>query len=117
HNRLLTTFNPRGGPRKPVYVLNTKLDEASSSLALKKSAFATRANLTVTATFQLIQISSGSTLYSGKSPITVSYNILDSEFGTLVATKDARSRAIREISHGISTQLGVYFAQAPTRQN
>ncbi len=109
HNHLLSALNPKGRPLKPLYVLNTKLTEGSTSLAVRKSAFATRANLTVSANFILINALNGQSLYSGKSALTVSYNILDSEFATLAAQKDARSRAVREISHGIRNQLGVYF--------
>ena len=111
HNHLLTALNPKGRPLKPVYVLNTKLNESSTSLAVRKSAFATRANLTVSASFNLVRTLDGKSLYSGTVAITVSYNILDSEFATLSAQKDARSRALREISHGIRNQLGVYFSR------
>ncbi len=111
HNHLLTALNPRGRPLKPVYILNTKLTEGSTSLAVRKSAFATRANLSVSANFNLVSTLNGKSLYSGTSKITVSYNILDSEFATLAAQKDARSRAVREISHGIRNQLGVYFSR------
>ena len=111
HNHLLTALNPKGRPLKPLYLLNTNLNEGSTSLAVRKSAFATRANLTVTANFNLIRTLNLESLYSGKSTITVSYNIHDSEFSTLASQKDARSRALLEISHGISNQLGVYFSR------
>ena len=91
--------------------LNTKLNESTASLSVRKSAFATRANLTVSANFNLVRSLDGKSLYSGTAAITVSYNILDSEFATLSAQKDARSRALREISHGIRNQLGVYFSR------
>ena len=110
-NHLLTALNPKGRPLKPVYVLNTTLNESSTSLAVRKSAFATRANLAVSANFNLVRTLDGKSLYSGTAAITVSYNILDSEFATLSAQKDARSRALREISHSIRNQLGVYFSR------
>ncbi len=112
HNRLLTALNPKGRPKNPLYVLTVKVHESSTSLAVRKSAFATRANLNVKAGFGLTTIKTGESLYSGASVITVSYNILDSEFATLAAEKDARSRAVREVSHGIRNQLGVYFSRA-----
>ena len=49
-------------------------------------------------------------MFSAKSSITVSYNILDSEFATLMAEKDARARAIREISEDIRIRLSVFLA-------
>ena len=53
HNYLLTALNPRGQPRRPRYILHTRINESISSLAVRKSAFATRANLAVTAHYNL----------------------------------------------------------------
>ena len=117
HNNLLTALNPKGLAGKPIYVLNTNLTHGSASLAVRKSTFATRANLSVKATFWLTRVQDGKVLYSGQSDITVSYNLLDSEFGTIAAHKHARSRALRELSHGIRTQLGVYFSRFKAHGN
>ncbi len=111
-NHLLTALNPKKRTVKPRYIMRTRINESTASLAVQKSAFATRANLTVTAFFQLIDSAGGKTLFSSKRSITVSYNILDSEFATLMAKKDARIRAVRELSDDIRTQLGVYFSLA-----
>ena len=110
HNHLLTALNPRGQPRRPRYILHTRINESISSLAVRKSAFATRANLAVTAHYNLAPSAGGQSLFSAKSSITVSYNILDSEFATLMAEKDARARAIREISEDIRIRLSVFLA-------
>ena len=117
HNNLLTALSPKGLAGKPIYVLNTDLTHSSTSLAVRKSTFATRANLSAKATFRLTRVQDGKELYSGQSGITVSYNILDSEFGTIAAQKDARTRALRELSHGIRTQLGVYFSRFKAQGN
>ena len=92
-----------------IYRLKTKLTESISSLAVQKSAFATRGNLVKSASFSLIRIDTGSTEFSGTSRVTVSYNILDSEFASLLSEKNARERAVRELSEGIRVRLGVYF--------
>lgn len=111
HNQLLTSLNTKGAPGNPLYLLDILTDEATSSLAVRKSAFATRANLKVTANFRLLSTKGNKPLFSGTSAITVSYNILDSDFATLSAEKDARKRAVREIAEDIRIQLGTYFAQ------
>ena len=110
HNKLLTGLNPRGRPRKPRYLLKTLVKESATSLAVRKSSFATRANLTVNAEYSLNTPVSGKTLFAAKSSITVSYNILDSEFATLMAEKDARARAIREVSEDIRIRLSVFLS-------
>ena len=109
HNHLLSALNPKGRPLKPLYVLNTKLTEGSTSLAVRKGAFATRANLTVSANFILINALNGQSLYSGKSALTVSYNILDDQYATVASQADAEDRAIRQIGEQIKTRLAVYF--------
>lgn len=110
HNHLLTILNPGGRPAKPHYVLDTQLTESTTSLGVRKTAFATRANLQVQANYNLISAETGKRLFKGESSITVSYNILDSEFATLMAEKDARERAVRELSEDMRIRLGVFFA-------
>lgn len=108
-NRLLAALHPRGTRRSSLFILRTRVNEGNTSLAVRKSAFATRANLTVTATFELVSAGGGGRIFSGTSAITVSYNILDSDFATLAAEKDARRRAVREIAEDMRSQLGAHF--------
>ncbi|NQU62525.1 MAG: hypothetical protein HQ512_15435 [Rhodospirillales bacterium] len=112
HNHLLTALNPNGPPQNPLFSMTVTVSESSSSLGVRKSAFATRANLNVSAAFKLSDFETRKGVFSQTSRITVSYNILDSDFATLSAKKDARARALREISEDIRVRLGVYFTQA-----
>jgi LPS-assembly lipoprotein len=112
-NHLRTALNPKPRTQKPRYLLKTKVTQSTSSLAVRKSAFATRANLKVTANFELLNAATAKPIFSAKRSATVSYNILDSEYATLAAEKDARIRAVRELSEDIRIQLGVYFSDLP----
>ena len=112
-NHLRTALNPKPRTQKPRYLLKTKVTQSTSSLAVRKSAFATRANLKVTANFELLNAATAKPIFSAKRSTTVSYNILDSEYATLAAEKDARIRAVRELSEDIRIQLGVYFSDLP----
>lgn len=114
HNHLLTSLNPKGPPANPLYSMTVKVSESSTSLGVRKSAFATRANLTVTANFKLTEIQTGRSALNQISKITVSYNILDSDFASLSAEKDARSRALREIGEDIRTRVGIFFTHPQT---
>ena len=111
HNHLLTILNPDGRPAAPRYRMNTTLTEGIASLGVRKSAFATRANLTVNSNYRLTDTETGKIILSDQTSITVSYNILESEFATLMAEKDARSRAVRELAESIRIRLGVFFAR------
>jgi len=109
HNRLEYLLQPRGRAEKPHYRLSAELSESRTSLSVSKTALATRANLIISSTFNLISVVDGKKRLGGSSNISVSYNILDSEFGTLIAEKNARARAIQEIAEEIRLQLGAYF--------
>ena len=108
-NELVRRLHAGGKPNAVVYRLLTKLSESKSSLAVKKSAFATRGNLMISSTFWLIRTTDGSTVFSATSQVTVSYNILDSEFASLLSEKNARERGVRELSEDMRTRLGVFF--------
>ena len=112
-NRLLDLINPKGAPANPSYVLRITLKENIERLAVKKSAFATRANLNLTAEFNLYKAAGkdGKKVLSGRSAVISSYNILNSDFATLMAEKDARARAAHEIGDDIHTRLSVFFVQ------
>ena len=113
HNELERLLRPDGTAPKYGYRLNAELNESTSSLAVKKSAFATRGNLTVTARYALLEFATGKSLLNESNAITVSYNIFSSEFETLMAEKDARQRAVRELAQEIRIRLGVYLRDPP----
>ncbi len=113
HNELERLLHPNGAAAKYSYRLNATLKEATSSLAVKKSAFATRGNLTMSTNYSLLKSATGNSLISASNAITVSYNIFSSEFETLMAEKDARKRAIRELAQEIRIRLGVYLRDPP----
>ena len=110
-NNLLDLLNPRGRPANPRYLLTVGLDQSTQRLAIEKDAFATRANLRLLANFSLQDPDSREIVLSGKSLVVSSYNILDSEFATLMAEKDAKTRAAREIAHDIRTRLAAFFVR------
>lgn len=111
HNHLLSLLNPRGSPKKPRYALEANISESIASLGVRKSAFATRANLTLRVNYRLLRIGGQGTILSGNEAIIVSYNILDSDFATLMAEKNARARAVRELALAIRTRLAAQFVQ------
>ncbi len=110
-NNLLDLLNPRGRPANPRYFLTVRLDQSTQRLAIEKDAFATRANLRLLANFSLHDQDSREIVLSGKSLMVSSYNILDSEFATLMAEKDAKARAARELAHDIRTRLAAFFVR------
>ena len=50
-------------------------------------------------------------VFSGQSNSVNSYNIVDSQFATFISERDARERALRELSEDIRLRLATYFAR------
>ncbi len=117
-NLLLTRLNPKGSPAEPAYDLRIGLSESVQQLGIKKSSFATRANLRISASYNLVAakgtVDTGgdiTVLPTGTVLAISSYDISTYEFTTLTARKDARARAVREIADDLRTRFAVYFAQ------
>ncbi len=108
-NHLLDQINPKGRSEKPRYILRVTLTESKQELAVQKSELATRANLNFVANFSLSPVEGVKARpLSGQVRITTSYNILSSDFGTLMAERDARRRAVRELSLDITNRIAAH---------
>ena len=110
-NNLFDLMNPRGEPARPAYVLSVTLSTSTESLGLRKTGFATRANLHATASLTLTDTRTGKVLLNGSHKIIGGYDLLDSEFATLTSEKNVKTRAATELAHAIRSQLSVYFLQ------
>ena len=96
--------------QKPaIYRLVTRLSETRTLFGVKKNAFATRANLKLGSQFTLVRLSDLVSVLSDSSHITVSYNVLDSEFSSHMAEKQARERGLRTLSEKMRTRLAAYL--------
>ncbi len=110
-NRLLDRMNPQGSSKNPTYVLTIRLKESTRHIAFRRDEIATRANLNLTATYALREISSGAFVFRANSQATTSYNVLDADFATLSARSQARVRAVTLLSDAITTRLAVFLNQ------
>jgi LPS-assembly lipoprotein len=121
HDLLLDRLNPNGRPQKPGYTLNITMGVGKEETGIQITDDATRARLTVSASFALRDIATNKDVLTGSERSVNSYNIVDSEFATLSAEADASGRAIRELSDSIKLRIGVYFTrlrqQEPTRED
>jgi LPS-assembly lipoprotein len=109
HNHLLDQLNPRGAPANPRYMLVVAVSVRKAELNIERDETATRAKLSLSASFALHSGTDNVVVFSGSSQSTNSFNIVDSEFATLSAEKDAIDRAARMVSEDIKTRLGLYL--------
>ncbi len=111
-NDLQDLLTPRGRPAAPDFVLRVELSERLRTLALERTGLATRADLTIVARFSLDAVETGETVLSQTTSASSSYNILQSDYATLIAARDAQTKAVRVIAEDIRNRLGVYFTGA-----
>ena len=109
HNNLLDRINPAGRPRDPHYALAVKISVNREASGIQITEEATRARLTVNATFDVTLLATKETLLDGRERSVNSYNVVDSQFATLSAERDAAERAVREIADSIKARLALYF--------
>jgi len=110
HNFLLDRINPQGRPGDPRYVLDIRLTESKASLGIIKDSSSTLAQIASVANYTLRDLKANKTLQTGRSRSVTSYNIVQSDFATLAAEKDARERTLRELSEDITTKVAVFLA-------
>ena len=113
---LQTQFNPSARAVRSSYTLSVTVSDSVVQTLIRKDETATRANLTLTAEYQLSALSSGELLVKGRTRSTNSFNILDSEFATLASEQDARNRAVRNIGAEIQSHLAIFFQGRAQRQ-
>lgn len=109
---LTNRLTPTRPVPKAIYALQVTLNESKSGLAVQKDASTTRANLTITASFELVEISSGQVFTGGAVRSVNSYDILLSDFATLAAEANARERGAKDLSDGIVDRISIYMARA-----
>ena len=111
HNLLLDRLTPYGRSINSKYTLGVEVFVTKREIGLKFTEEATRATLTLTATYFLTNDKDGRTLIKGAARSVNSYNISASEFARISSEQDATKRAAREVSDEIKTRLSLYFSR------
>lgn len=109
HNALRDRMNRGGAPDRPAFRLQVSVSENTRQLAIRKDETTARANLQLSAIFHLFDAETGATLMTGKARATSSYNVLDSNFATLSAERDAQNRAVRVLANEITLRVGGFL--------
>lgn len=107
-NALLDDLAPRGASGRSEYVLDIRLIEPRTNLAIDRSDTAVRYGYSVVAYYTL-RDSSGRILVNTAAASSTNFEVSSSEFATLWSQRDARERIIQEISGDIRNQLASYF--------
>lgn len=114
-NALVRLLHPSGRSGVPIYRLDVTLRESTSSLAVKRSAVATRANLKIIGSFILHSNDKTRSALSGSVTSLSGYNIFQSEFQTLMAEKGARERALEDLAQQMRIRLAALLTNSETQ--
>lgn len=117
HNALRNEINPGGQPRNPQYDLRVRLDESIDEIGIRLDETASRNDITLLASFNLVRAGSGEVLLSAQASVTDSYDVLASAYATDVAQVAARERNVRRLAQKVRLQLASYFANAQLRRS
>ena len=110
-NELRDRLTPRGVPRSPRYRLAIVMGQTKEGLAFEKDETVTRFNLVVRATYQLVDVETGTVLTSGAARSVAAFNVVLSEFANIAAEADAESRTAKAVGEDIWVRLGVFFSR------
>lgn len=113
-NGLLDKMQPRGAAPKPLYRLQVGVSIARESLGVRIDDTATRGNLMMNASYILTDLASGKPLMKATSRAISSYNILDSDFATVISENDAIRRTAAEVSEEIKTRVAIFLSSRKT---
>jgi len=108
-NHLLDRMNPKGEPVSPTYALSVDLVESRVDLGVRRDETRTRANLTLTARFQLVDLSTNRLVLKATSRRVASFNIRDADFATISAESAARRRSVELLAEEITQRVAIYL--------
>jgi len=105
--RRLRSDRPGSGS---AYRLQVELDERLAETGFRADETATRRNITISASYELVDARNGRTVLRGRARSTNSANVLDQPYATDVAERDARQRGAddlaKKIFRDIASKLG-----------
>lgn len=109
-NALIDRMQPQGQVPEPAYRLEIALLEQQVNLGIQQDATATRGQLRYSGTF-VLRDAAGKELLRESFRASPSFNILESEFGTILSSDDARMRGLNQIADDISGRLALFFTR------
>lgn len=108
-NHLIDRFSARGAAAADPYRLDVVLSETKTGLAIRQDEAVTRYNYRLTGAFRLVRVKDQQVLMEDSARSSVAFNVVQSEFATLSAERDAEARATRDLSAEIATRLAIFF--------
>ncbi len=109
-NNLLDRLSPGGAPANPRYRLELGLREQTIGVGVRLDASVTRFNYLLMSDYKLVDKETREIVFTSSSRSQVAYDVVRSQFATVIAKQDAQKRAARDVSEDITLRLALFFA-------
>jgi LPS-assembly lipoprotein len=111
-NRLIDRFYSDGRPASPEYTLDISLVPSVYKLGIALDDSATRAELSLAANYTLRNMQ-GAAVFTGSTTAVTNFNILRSQYATLIGEQDAYDRSVAQVSEDITRRVSLFFNRDP----
>jgi LPS-assembly lipoprotein len=110
-NNLIDRFYTQGAPTDAPFLLSIqKIDERINSFDITITAEATRRQVVLTTSYTLTDRQTGRVLMEPQTAQAItSYNVLNSEYATLVTEQSAREAGLGDIARQIERDITLYL--------
>jgi LPS-assembly lipoprotein len=110
-NNLIDKIYQAGSPASPVYRLDvTVKDLRVFETGIARDAATIREQLKLLVSAKLTNIETNEVIFNRDFSSLTNYNILSSEYTTIVAREDAQNRAVNQVGDDIVTRLTLYLS-------
>lgn len=110
HNHLRDKINPKGIAPNPLYSLKVELSLKTRTTGFTSTQQATYATIVATADYELTNLADQESLYQGTAESVTSYNKFVTPYTDRYSERDARERALADLSEEIQNALSAFFA-------
>jgi len=93
------------------YHLDVELRQTVQGVAIQDDDSITRFNFRLDANYVLTEKSTNTLITKSRVQTVAAYNVVDSEFATLIARRDVEERAAREIAEKIRVRLSLFLSR------
>lgn len=112
-NKLVDRMYTTGRPKDTPYELEVTLTPQERSIGIQKDATATRGELLFTATVVIYDSATQASLYTTTIRTRVAYNILEGQYGNLIARENAYDRAMDDVADEIVSRTALFLNRVP----
>ena len=108
---LRENLNPSGTSVRARWQLNTTLTIGRADLGIQRNATATSSEITVSASYSVVDLKTGKQVYASASRATGDFNQFNDAYATQVGADDAQDRALREIADEMTIRMALFVRQ------